>query len=120
LCGLGDGRGIPFLVPFLQSGEKDVRRAAAVALRDLHRKGELTGEQRAALLHSRNLIATHTDHSGPHTDLASHYDKSTFVPSHDCTDSSTAHDDNPRSTSGYGRHKDTRGAHTDVGAGIDF
>jgi HEAT repeat protein len=120
----GEATALDVLVPLLRTGSKPSRQAAARSLIELARTVTFSDEQRVRLLQARSYVTSHADSRGPHTDHARHFDKGTFVPSHDCHESSVSHDDNPNPVN-YSRfadirHKDVAGGHADEGLGMPF
>ena len=120
----GDANALEVLVPLLKEGAKPERKLAAESLLELAHTATFSEAQRVKLLAARDYAVHHADSRGPHTDHARHYDKSTHVSSHDCSESSTSHEDNPNPVnySAYAdiKHNDAEGPHTDQGLGMQF
>ena len=120
----GDASALDVLVPLLREGARPQRKLAAESLLELAHTATFSEAQRVKLLAARDYAVHHADSRGSHTDHPRHYDKSTYVPSHDCHESSSSHEDNPNPVN-YSRfadikHQDLKGSHTDQGLGMQF
>ncbi len=120
----GDASALEILIPLLREGAKPERKLAAESLLELAHTATFSEAQRVKLLAARDYAVHHADSRGSHTDHPRHYDKSTYVSSHDCHESSSSHEDNPYPVnySAYAaiKHKDVAGPHTDEGLGMQF